>query len=255
MRRPTTFVVLTTQRSGSSWLVDLLDDHPAIAAYAELFRVTDTTVSDYGATDYPRFEVTVGPGTWSVSRQLVRRRYQYVRGLARAHPDRQAVGFKLMYDQTRDHPGLMSILALTRARFVHLVRRDQLGALVSFDIAEQRGRWWYHEGDQLSPVRIRVEPAELLRRVEEREREIEWFRRRLARLRSPVLEIFYEDLLDRRDEVIRGVLRFLDVVPADVDLESTLVRSSSEQFASAVENYDDLRSVLAGTRFESTFTG
>ena len=42
--RPTMFVVLTTQRSGSSWLVDLLDDHPAVTAYAEMFRVTDTTV-------------------------------------------------------------------------------------------------------------------------------------------------------------------------------------------------------------------
>ncbi len=29
----TTFVILTTQRSGSRWLVDLLDDHPSVAAY------------------------------------------------------------------------------------------------------------------------------------------------------------------------------------------------------------------------------
>jgi len=28
--RQTTFVLLTTQRSGSGWLVDLLDDHPSI---------------------------------------------------------------------------------------------------------------------------------------------------------------------------------------------------------------------------------
>lgn len=252
MSRPTIFVVLTTQRSGSSWLIDLLNDHPAVSAYAELFRVADTTVSDYGATDVPRFEVTVAPGTFSVSRQLVRRRYEYVRGLARAHPDAQAVGFKLMYDQTRDHPGLMSILSLGHTRFVHLVRTDHLGALVSFDVAERRGRWRYHEGDAIPRVRVRAKPSELISRLEERECEIDRFRRRLARFPTRVLEIAYEDLLDRRNEALRSVLRFLDVVPSDIDLRSSLVRASPELVSSAMENYGEIRSALAGTRFAPT---
>ena len=92
MTRQTTFVLLTTQRSGSGWLVDLLDDHPAIVAYDELFRVTDTTVARHGATRVPRFEVMVGPSTFSTSAGLAAKRRRYVRGLVRAHPEARAVG-------------------------------------------------------------------------------------------------------------------------------------------------------------------
>jgi LPS sulfotransferase NodH len=249
MSRPTTFVILTTQRSGSSWLVDLLNDHPAVAAYAELFRVADTTVSDYGATAVPRFETLVDPGTWSVSRQLVLYRHGYVRGLARAHADAQAVGFKLMYDQTRDHPGLMSALVWRRARFVHLVRRDQLAALVSFDLAERRGRWWYHEGHDVPSARVLVDPTEVVRRLEERDCEIERFRKRLRRLPARVLEVAYEDLAERPGEELSRILSFLGVSPTEVKLTSSLVRTSPDELAAAIENYEDVRSALDGTRF------
>ena len=200
--RQTTFVILTTQRSGSGWLVDLLDDHPSIAAYEELFRVTDTTVARHGATRVPRFELMVGPSTFSTSAGLVARRHRYVRGLARAHPEARAVGFKLMYDQTRDHPGLVPALALMRARFVHLVRHDSLSAIVSFDIAHARDRWHYHAGERVQPPRVWADTARLLTRLQERDDEIERFRRLLSRLPVPVHEVAYEDLLARRDDVL-----------------------------------------------------
>ncbi len=139
---------------------------------------------------------------------------------------------------------------LARARFVHLVRKDHLGALVSYDLAEKRRRWFYREGEEISPSRVRVEPQELLRRLEEREREIERIRRWLARRPVRALEITYEDLVEQHDDVLRSVLRFLGVVPAETKLRSPLVRASrKEPLASMIENYDDLRSALSGTRF------
>ena len=33
----TNFVVLSTQRSGSTWVVDMLTSHPRVVAYSELF--------------------------------------------------------------------------------------------------------------------------------------------------------------------------------------------------------------------------
>jgi LPS sulfotransferase NodH len=248
--RPTTFVVLTTQRSGSSWLVDLLNHHPAVAAHAELFRVADTTVPDYGAKEVPRFEVVVSRGNFSTSKVLAGQRYVYLRGLERAHPGAQAVGFKLMYDQTRDHPGLMSLLVLRRARFIHLVRRDLLGGVLSFDRAEQRGRWRYHEGDPIPDASVRADTSDLLRRLDEREREIERFRRTLRRLPSPVIEIAYEDLSERRDDMLQRVLRFLGVAPSKTELTSSLVRSAPARDSEGLENPDEVRAALMGTRFE-----
>jgi LPS sulfotransferase NodH len=247
--RQTQFVVLTTQRSGSSWLIDLLNAHPEIAAYGEMFRVTDTTVPIYGARDVPSFEVMVPPGVWSVSKVLFRRRYEYVRSLGRAHPDARAVGFKLMYDQTRDHPGLLETLVARRTRVIHLVRRDHLSALVSFDVAFGRDRWRYHEGDELPAARVQVDTGELLRRLDERAFEIARFQQRLSRLPVRVCEVAYEDLRERRDDVLRRLLDFLAVPPVRSPLGSTLVPTGSVSGLDAVENRDEVVAALSGTPY------
>lgn len=245
----THFVVLTTQRSGSSWLIDLLNAHPTIAAYGEMFRVTDTRVPSYGARDVPTFEVMVPRGTWSVSRVLFRRRYEYVRSLGRAHPDARAVGFKLMYDQTRDHPGLLETLVIRRTRVVHLVRHDHLSALVSFDVAFGRDRWRYHEGDEAPAAGVHVDPDELLGRLDERASEIARFRRRLARLPVRVCEVAYEDLRDRRDDVLRSVLDFLGAPAPRQRLQSPLIPTGPASGLDAIENRDEVVAALSGTRY------
>jgi LPS sulfotransferase NodH len=251
LSRPKLFVILTTQRSGSSWLVDLLDDHPLIAAYGELFRVTDTSVFCYGATAVPNFEVMVGPQTFSVSPGLAARRLRYVRGLARAHPEARAVGFKLMYDQTRDHGGLLGLLGLLRVKFVHLVRRDSLSAIVSFDIATERARWHFRSGDAVHVPRIRTDPESLVERLQRRDQEIERFRRRLARMAVPVHEVAYEDLLARHQETLSGVVEFLGLPAPARPLHSTLVRPTQRRPIDLVENRDDVVAALAGTEYEA----
>ncbi len=251
MSRKKTFVILTTQRSGSGWLVDLLDDHPSIAAYEEMFKVTETTVASHGASAVPRFEVMVRPGTFSTSPGLVQRRHQYVRGLGRAHPLARAVGFKLMYDQTRDHPGLMGVLTLMHARFIHLVRRDTLGAIVSYDIAHERDRWHYLAGDTIPTPRVHLDTTTLVDRLRERENEIAGFRRRLRRMAVPVLEIAYEDLVVHHDGILGEILGVLGVVPARRPLRSSVVRATPGRVWDLIENRDDVVAALAGTRFAS----
>lgn len=244
-------MILTTQRSGSSWLVDLLDHHPSITAYGELFRVTDTSVSCYGATAVPKFEVMVGPRTFSVSAGLAAKRLRYVRGLVRAHPDARAVGFKLMYDQTRDHGGLLGALALLRVKFVHLVRRDSLSAVVSFDIASESARWHFRFGDAMSLPPIRADTASLVDRLQQRDREIERFRTRLARMAVPVHEVAYEDLVARHEEALGAVVEFLGLPRPAAPLHSSLVRPTYRRPIDLVENREEVVATLAGTEYES----
>ena len=93
--------------------------------------------------------------------------------------------------------------------------------------------------------------ATLLTRLPEREDEIERFRRTLSRLPVPVHEVVYEDLVSRRDTVLRGVIDFLGVPPATRPLRSTLVRPASGRTFDLVENRDDVWAALAGTDYES----
>ena len=99
--KPTAFVVFTSPRTGSSWLIDLLDSHPRIAAYAELFLPGDRSTPDYGSQDLPRFEAALTP-RWRITR--VPARLRYLRRVFAARDGVGAAGFKLMYGHPEVHP-------------------------------------------------------------------------------------------------------------------------------------------------------
>jgi hypothetical protein len=75
-------------------------------------------------------------------------------------------------------------------------------------------------------------------------------RSRLERLRLPRLEVSYEELAGRREETLARVLGFLGVEPRVDLLDSSLVRASPSSHLELVENADEVRAVLTGTRFE-----
>jgi LPS sulfotransferase NodH len=57
------YLIITTQRTGSSWLVDMLSSNQQIASYPELFRLLpETNYPSYGYSDIMFYE------KWSKSR-------------------------------------------------------------------------------------------------------------------------------------------------------------------------------------------
>jgi hypothetical protein len=72
----------------------------------------------------------------------------------------------------------------------------------------------------------------------------------MERLRPPRLEVSYEELVAHLEETIARVLGFLGVEPRLDLLDSQLVRASPSSHLEMVENADEVRATLAGTRFE-----
>ncbi|MER3411621.1 MAG: hypothetical protein C4305_04410, partial [Thermoleophilia bacterium] len=142
MRGPTPFFVYTSPPTGSAWLVSLLDSHPAIAAYAELFLADGRGRPAYGSQDLPFFseyrwkrEGWLGGGRPELVRLAL-----FLRRLYRPRPGVAEAGFKLMYAQAERQRGLLFfLLALRRARAVHLRRANRLAALVSYEAARANG--------------------------------------------------------------------------------------------------------------------
>ena len=65
----------------------------------------------------------------------------------------------------------------------------------------------------------------------------------------PVHEVVYEDLVARRDEVLRGVTDFLGVPASTRPLRSELVRPTAGRTADLLVNTDEVRAVLADTEY------
>jgi len=121
--------ILTTQRSGSTWLSTLLDSNPQIQGFRELFIdqefvFPDTQVSTFSL--YQRNNQGSRPGIT----------FEYLSKLDSYLGDQEAIGFKLMYDQLLDYPELIFKFITEKYKFIHLVRENHLDMVISGKIKD-----------------------------------------------------------------------------------------------------------------------
>jgi LPS sulfotransferase NodH len=245
----TNFVVLSTQRSGSTWVVDMLNSHPRVLAQSELFM--------HGGDGHPK---------WGGDRDLlywqtfiadkgggrVARPYWLWHYLGRAfsaRPGIDAVGFKLMYSQlTRISKPLMPALWLKRARIIHLMRRNALDVVLSKEAGEARkGVLHARDGEDVEAVRLRLDTDTLVRRLTLHERAVAGARVRFKRVGVPYQEVVYEDLVANEQAGFDDLFRFLEVEPQQVS--SSLQKVNPTAHEELIENYGEVRDALAETEF------
>ena len=241
----TPFVVFTFPRSGSTWLMDMLNSHPEITAYGEL------SLGEPGMTrpeDPPDFATYLTHIPERARRPHLIHRLVYSRMVYRDRPGVRAAGFKLIYGQARANPGLLHFFALRRVRAIHLIRANLLDAVISYEVARTTGVFHPRRGEVVARPLISLDPE----RTRERLGHMEWAVSRarvwLERYRLPRLEVAYEEIVARREETLGRILHFLAVEPATDVLDSSLVQVGSS--LELVENADAVRDALMGTRFE-----
>ena len=194
----------------------------------------------------------------------------------------EAVGFKLLYGQERDFPGLREALLDDRElRMVHLRRRELLRTVVSWKIATTTGVWV--EGTQSAvsqanalravrhPLRAAASLAKRLRAkvgpaagqtapVTLTHDECDgWFR--FVQTQEVAFEsafeshkrwtLYYEDIMERPEREYRQLLEFLGMRPEKLSVATR--RQNPEPVRDLVANYDELREAFAGGPYASLF--
>ena len=241
----THFVVLTTQRNGSTWVMSVLNSLDGVTAQGELFlpRPRSPDLRWDSGFAYPRYVE---------SREEVGRLrpFSVLRYLDRFYGSTQdTTGFKLMYSQVKSYPETLLYLVRRRIPTIHLVRRNHLDVLISFAIKREIGRAHIlAEGDRPTDVRVELPLGSLVRDLERLQRKHDLARRLLRVLRLRHLEIGYEELAvdpGRFDEV----LAFLRIPTTAGLASSNILRTRVGTQRDVVENYEDVRRLLSGTRF------
>jgi len=244
---PTRFVILTKSRSGSKWLVELLDDHNGVSVFGEVFGGSQVP-RGYGSSGVPHFDTYLERVRLRQTRPLAYHRVSYVRNLYASRPDAAAVGFKVAYGHVPRE--LFAYFARRRVRVLHLMRANFFDSVLSYEVAKARGGFEVRRGDLVAPVRVTLGPGTLRKRLEDHEFAIAQARCRIQRYRLSWLDVFYEELVARREETLGRVLRFLGVEPHVDELRSSFAPVDDVPREDVVENLADVRRVLAGTRFE-----
>jgi LPS sulfotransferase NodH len=244
----TRFVVLSTQRSGSTWVVDMLNSHPGVLTYSELFMHGGEGTPNWGAEqEIPYWQ------TYARDRRggRVARPYwlwHYLGEAFKERPGVDAIGFKLMYSQlTRISRPLMPALWMKRVRIIHLIRRNALDVVLSKEAgAARQGRLHSQDGEEVEQVRLNLETDTLIRRMTLHERAIAGARVRFKRVGLPYTEVVYEDLA-ADESLFASLFEFLGVEPAPVS--SSLQKLNPTAHEELIENYGEVRDALADTEF------
>ena len=229
----------------------MLNSHPRVVAYTELFIHGASTRTKWaGERDLDFWQVALrqaGPPRSRLKRaQLL---WRYLGQVYRDRPGVDAVGFKLMYSQLRVSKPLVPALVLRRVRLVHLIRRNALDVVLSKEAGAARGSLHAPAGEDVRTVTVHLPTDGLLERLAAHEEEVERAQARFRRLRLPSLEVAYEDLVRDEERGFAEIFDFLGVGQAGA-LSSSLQKLNPTSHAQVIENYDEVRELLTGTRFE-----
>jgi LPS sulfotransferase NodH len=215
------FLIYSQPRTGSTWLVDLLDNHPEIECDGELFNPD---------CKYLR-------RIWS--RRLLRSYPISYLQLRAAMCKAPAYGFKVLHYQTYQQQGLLTRFHRRGWRIIHLRRADLWNQAVSDQLAIQTKRYHRTHNDPVQTDQVRIEPAAILTKIDSLKRQSHDETRALEGI--PHLRIEYErDLVDDsvRDLTLSRIHEMLGV--SAMPGSSVLLPTYDRPMYQVVANYEEI---------------
>lgn len=236
------FVVLTSPRSGSTWLVSLLNQMEDATMCGELFLPRKRSGKWDADFAYPRFVE---------ARQAGRRNrpVEVFKYLDVLYQRPGAVGFKLMYSQLHRYPELMVYFLIHRVRVVHLVRKNLLDLLISR--AVKRKLRQAHRLTNEPPVQglqVELNTGTLIKKLQIKQRKMNRAKNLLRWSGLRQIEIGYEDLQTDPD-AFQVLCRFLSIPSEGQMPESRFQKVRRESQSQVLKNYNEVRRALEGTRY------
>ncbi|WP_415407446.1 sulfotransferase [Sulfurovum sp. CS9] len=227
------FVVISTQRSGTTFLAQLLNSHPNIHMGKELFK-TDKNLLNVDNDNYRYSD----KGT-SVKKHLD----SYYAKYGQTY---QAVGFTVMYLQLQQNPDILTYIKENNIPCIYLERRNQLKTVISRLKARETGI--YHTTDTVEADQSSSIDTELLLK------ELKILDETILQLGTitedlSTLTITYESLQLEQNKTLESVQRFLSL-PIVTHLNTTLQKTNSDDLASSITNYDEVKALLQTTPFK-----
>lgn len=239
------FIILTTQRSGSTWLVDLLNQVPDLTVYGEMLTHKPRNWFA-GASEYPGF-VKMKLGRFG--RFFL---FKYLNGL---YQRPGTVGFKLHYTHVKRYPEMLFYLFMKKIYVVHLIRKNPLDVVISTARVKQTGQGHLvkdgkeNKQGRITDTRIFLDPNKILSQMKRHQCKIWLFRTVVSWLKLAFIEVFYEDI-SRDPSNFHDLFTFLNINQDVHSLSSNTMKIVKGKPADVISNYPEIQKVLTGTPFE-----
>lgn len=223
------FVIFAQGRSGSSLLVDLLNNHPDIRCDGEILNVVHA-----GKKFFPTFYVK------SMAKTSKEEIYGFKVKLYQLHSDSKP-------DQNVNAGQFIINLHKTGWKIIYIKRNNIFRQAISGLVAKSRGKWHHHQNQgNLALSKIKINPDKLLKSLRGREKYLCDEKEILKTV--PHLKIIYEiDLLKNREKTIDNVFKYLEAHPYPV--KTNLVRTSKDNIDDIIVNYKEIKDYFLNTKY------
>jgi LPS sulfotransferase NodH len=239
--------VLTGQRSGSSWFMQLLGDHPDICAYAELFVNLPVPPDFPDKSILPKrmyFEFCKETGI--PRRQRVT---QFLEEIYEQARDKKVLAYKVMYNQLRTNPELLWFLCRHHYKFIHLVRENYLDVAISVQ-ALKKTKISHSYGAVSALDKLHINIPEALKEMQRRQLYVRLADMLLAVLPARKIRISYEELQNDPQSTLGKVYDFIGVSRQDFNPGVGFKKIIRKNPKELISNYDELLQALKGTHYE-----
>lgn len=255
---PKNFLLLASYRSGSTWIVDVLNNVEGTAAFSELFSApeqqagTQDLTRDQAnkTTQYLDQTIRAYPHYYETTEKRGIRPFSTFSYLDTFYEHEGTIGFKLMYTQLAKHPEIWAYVRMRGISVLHLVRRNHLDVIISREMRKATRTTHRVVGaEEVKSVQVTLDSQTLLKQMRSLQRNIDYARRliKVSRVRS--LELIYEDLSSKPSS-FEPLWAFLQINSHDIEPRSKLVKLVRGGYSESIANYDEVRQVLQGTEFE-----
>ncbi|MGB5710383.1 MAG: sulfotransferase domain-containing protein [Waterburya sp.] len=235
------FCILTTQRSGSTWLSTLLDSNSKIQGFRELFIDQEFIFPDSKLSTFLLYQKNNSGNRPGIT-------FKYLNKLDDYLEEHDAIGFKLMYDQLLDYPEIILRLVDEKYKIIHLVRENYLDTVISGKIKDELGV--AHTKVKIEPKKVYLEPFWLIKNLKKRDRKRKVANMFLAIMPNQVLNITYDNLCIDRAKTLKLIADFLNLNSSEKNMfNSDLKKINSKSHQEMIQNYEQVKSALSGTKF------
>jgi len=247
------FIILYQGRSGSTFLVDSLNQHPHIKAEYEILVSLRYLIKPNEELGPIKKVYTMALRFWQGSpaeRQLKRVTDLY------DNPPREAkvVGFKTKVRDIEAPIEMKELLESRRVKVILMERKNFVKKAVAYIYAFRlydKIRDWHllDEQDRIPPQYISFEEFDpMLRRMIYEHRTLHAY---VDYLNTPKLRLEYDDLLKDKNGWFKSIFDFLGVEPQN--LTSRILPNDPDDLRQAISNFDELKLHYIGTKFEAMF--